>query len=108
MNIKMTVNTELERVWEERVPPALIRHLTGGTEQSLTKDRRSWSREFPPGVAQKSRFSSAENKNRTDFNESRDSSVGIATGYGLDDQGVGFRVQVGARILNSPCRPDRP
>jgi hypothetical protein len=36
----------------------------------------------------------------------RDSAVGIATGYGLDDQGVGVRVQVGARILTSPCRPD--
>jgi hypothetical protein len=36
-----------------------------------------------------------------------DSSVGIATGYGLDDKGVGVRVPVGARIFNSPCRPDR-
>jgi hypothetical protein len=26
---------------------------------------------------------------------SRDSAVGIATGYGLDDRGVGFRVLVG-------------
>jgi hypothetical protein len=38
---------------------------------------------------------------------SRDRSVGIAAGYGLDDQGVGVRVQVGARIFISPCRPDR-
>jgi hypothetical protein len=38
---------------------------------------------------------------------SRDSSVGIATGYGLDDRGVGVRVQVGARIFTSPRRPDR-
>jgi hypothetical protein len=36
-----------------------------------------------------------------------DSAVGIATGYGLDDQGVGVRVPVGARIFISPCRPDR-
>jgi hypothetical protein len=28
----------------------------------------------------------------------RDSSVGIATSYGLDDRGVGFRVLVGAKI----------
>jgi hypothetical protein len=39
--------------------------------------------------------------------EVRDSSVGIATGYELDDQRVGVRVSVGARILTSPCPPDR-
>jgi hypothetical protein len=31
-----------------------------------------------------------------------DSSVGIATGYGLDDRGVGVRVAVGSRIFSSP------
>jgi hypothetical protein len=30
-----------------------------------------------------------------------------ATGYGLDDQRVGFRVPVGARIFTPSCRPDR-
>jgi hypothetical protein len=30
---------------------------------------------------------------------SRDSVVGIATGYGLDDRGVGVRVPVGSRIF---------
>jgi hypothetical protein len=40
--------------------------------------------------------------------QNRGSIVGIATGYGLDDQGVGVRAPVGARILSSPCRPDRP
>jgi hypothetical protein len=35
---------------------------------------------------------------------SRDNAVGIATGYGLDDQGVGVRVPVGARIFSSPQR----
>jgi hypothetical protein len=35
---------------------------------------------------------------------SRDSVVGIATGYGLDDRGVGVRVPV---IFSSPSRPDR-
>jgi hypothetical protein len=39
--------------------------------------------------------------------ESRDSAVGIATGYGLDYQGVGVQVPVGARIFTSPCSPDR-
>jgi hypothetical protein len=38
---------------------------------------------------------------------SRDSSVGIVTGYGMDDRGVGVRVPVGSRIVPSPRRPDR-
>jgi hypothetical protein len=38
---------------------------------------------------------------------SRDSAVGVATGYGLDDRGVGVRVPVGSRIFTFPCRPDR-
>jgi hypothetical protein len=37
----------------------------------------------------------------------RDSVVGIATGYGLHDRGVGVRVPVGSRILSSPRLPDR-
>jgi hypothetical protein len=41
------------------------------------------------------------------LHESRDSAVGIATGYGLDDQGVGVLVPVGARIFTSSCRPDK-
>jgi hypothetical protein len=36
----------------------------------------------------------------------RDSVVGIATSYGLDDRGVGVRVPVGSRIFASPNRPD--
>jgi hypothetical protein len=36
-----------------------------------------------------------------------DSVVGIATGYGLNDGGVGVRVPVGSRIFSSPRRPDR-
>jgi hypothetical protein len=35
---------------------------------------------------------------------SQDSAVGIATGYGLDDRGVGVRVPVGSRIFSSPRR----
>jgi hypothetical protein len=38
---------------------------------------------------------------------SRNSVVGIVTGYGLDDLEVGVRVLVGSRIFTSPCRPDR-
>jgi hypothetical protein len=41
------------------------------------------------------------------FTGHRDSAVGIATGYGLGDQGVGVRVAVGSRIFFSPRRPDR-
>jgi hypothetical protein len=37
---------------------------------------------------------------------SQESAVGIATGYGLDDRGVGVRVPVGARIFSFPSRPD--
>jgi hypothetical protein len=33
--------------------------------------------------------------------------VGIATSYGLDDQGVGVRVPVGSRIFSPPNRLDR-
>jgi hypothetical protein len=35
--------------------------------------------------------------------EGRDSAVGIATGYGLDDRGVGVRIPVGSRSFTSPC-----
>jgi hypothetical protein len=36
-----------------------------------------------------------------------DSAVGIATGYGLDDRGVGVQVPVGSRIFCYPRRPER-
>jgi hypothetical protein len=39
--------------------------------------------------------------------ESRDSIVGLMTGYWLDDRCVGVRVPVGLRIFSSPRRPDR-
>jgi hypothetical protein len=54
-------------------------------------------------------------KNFTPFNyicimqdvyRSQDSIVGIATGYALDDRGVGVRVPVGSRIFFSPQHPD--
>jgi hypothetical protein len=38
---------------------------------------------------------------------SRDSVVGIATGYELDDQEVRVQVPIGSRIFSSPCCPDR-
>jgi hypothetical protein len=36
-----------------------------------------------------------------------DSSVGIATGYGLDGRGVEVRVPIGARFLSCPRHPDQ-
>jgi hypothetical protein len=39
--------------------------------------------------------------------KSRDSSVGITTYYGLDDQGVGVRVPVVSGIFTPLRRPDR-
>jgi hypothetical protein len=36
---------------------------------------------------------------------SRDSAVGIVTGYWLDDRGVGVRVPVGSRIFSTSSRP---
>jgi hypothetical protein len=38
----------------------------------------------------------------------RSSAVGIATGYGLHDQGVWVRVRVGSRIFIPPHRPNWP
>jgi hypothetical protein len=38
---------------------------------------------------------------------SRDSAVGIATSYWMNDREVGVRVQVGSRIFSSPRRRDR-
>jgi hypothetical protein len=36
---------------------------------------------------------------------SRDSTVSITTGYGLDDRGVGVRVPIGSRIFFTSSRP---
>jgi hypothetical protein len=38
---------------------------------------------------------------------SQDSTVGLATGYGLEGWGAGIRILVRARFLSSPRRPDR-
>jgi hypothetical protein len=37
----------------------------------------------------------------------RDSAIGIATGYGLDDRGVGDQVPLRSRMFSPPRRPDR-
>jgi hypothetical protein len=41
------------------------------------------------------------------FLGSRDSIVGIAIRYGLEDRGIGVRVPVVSRIFSSPRRPER-
>jgi hypothetical protein len=48
-----------------------------------------------------------EGEVRLAYVRSRDSSVGIATGYRLDDGRVGVRVSVASRIFASSRRPDR-
>jgi hypothetical protein len=40
------------------------------------------------------------------FDMNRDSAVGIATGYGLDDRGFRVRFPVASKIFISPCLPD--
>jgi hypothetical protein len=39
--------------------------------------------------------------------KSRDSAVGLAIGYGMDDRGIGVRVPAGSTIFSSSRRPDR-
>jgi hypothetical protein len=48
------------------------------------------------------------NNNYIISNKIRDSVVGIATAYDLDDRGVGVRVPIVSRIFSFPRRPDRP
>jgi hypothetical protein len=43
----------------------------------------------------------------TTTERSRDSAIGIGTGYGLDDREVEVQVPVGSRIFSSPRCPDR-
>jgi hypothetical protein len=56
----------------------------------------------------KERNNEKKNNSKKFNDKSRDSIVGIATSYGLDDKGVGVRVPVGSRIFSSSRRPDRP
>jgi hypothetical protein len=41
------------------------------------------------------------------LSESRDRTVGRATGYRLDGRGIGVRIPAQARFFSSPSRPDR-
>jgi hypothetical protein len=52
-------------------------------------------------------FGKQEYRHNLFYNSSRDSVVGIATGYELDDRGVGVRVPVRSRIFSFPSCPDR-
>jgi hypothetical protein len=73
----------MERSWPIEVQS---RHLPRGTELIYYKPHVSWPR-FESSITA--------------------SSVGIATGYGLDRRAVGVRVPVEANIFSSPRRPDR-
>jgi hypothetical protein len=53
-------------------------------------------------------LNSKSNNNNVWNTGSRDSSVGIAIGYGLDDRGVGIEVTVGSRTFSCPRCPNRP
>jgi hypothetical protein len=46
-------------------------------------------------------------RDHTLFGKEHGSAVGIATGYGLDDRGIGVRVPVESEIVISPYRSDR-
>jgi hypothetical protein len=59
-----------------------------------------------PLTKQNNIFCFVPSRSRTTLG-SRDRVIAIATGYGMDDQGVGVRVPVGSRIFSSPRRPDR-
>jgi hypothetical protein len=49
----------------------------------------------------------AEKTEEKGYDFLRESVIGIATGYRLDDRGVGVRVPVGSRIFSSTRYPDR-
>jgi hypothetical protein len=91
-------------------PQELISHILFGT---LQKQRNSntvvLKREWPlTGLCQILQSSAIPYlQNHTQIDESRDSSVGIATGYWLNYQGVGYRVPVRQEFSLSPCSPDR-
>jgi hypothetical protein len=46
-------------------------------------------------------------KNNHSFSQNQGSSVGIASGYGLDDRAVGVRAPIKSRIIFYSCHPDR-
>lgn len=64
--------------------------------------------ESPPAVKFKVLFSSAICCTTSTAEIGRDSLVGIAAGYGLDDRRVGVRALIVYRNFTSPSIPDRP
>jgi hypothetical protein len=65
------------------------------------------SRELDEQLSQHLARRTEENYNKTSITIAG-SSVGIVTGYGLDDGEVGVRVLVGSRIFSSPRRGAHP
>jgi hypothetical protein len=74
----------------------------------VARQFRNWSRTFVPSKLLSPMFivQYLPLTLSRPFSLSRDSAVGIAAGYGLDDQEVGVRVTAGSRTLSSPRRPD--
>jgi hypothetical protein len=108
-HMKLQTSTYTERHLEGGIVTPLVKKFTAsyGTSRFIiasTGSRQwflSWARWTQPTSSD-----SDQDKVLRDL-PSYDSVVGIATGYGLDDRGIGVRVPVGARIFSSPCRPDR-
>jgi hypothetical protein len=95
---------------------AMLIHRFGTLSHMLSTTQINWFRGGPQvysnNITRRSTcsFISIRDMNKTNSQRSRgsrDSVVGIATGYGLDYRGVGVRVPVGSRIFSSPSRPDR-
>jgi hypothetical protein len=63
-------------------------------------------RKLSPMLQKREQASKCGSNEEEEEKKLRDSAVGIATGYGLNDRGVGVRVPVGARIFSSPHRPN--
>jgi hypothetical protein len=75
-------------------PPIWRYIITGWVVGKALHERMNWSGGPPP------------KKNYLHSLWSRDSAVGIATGYWLGDREIEVRVPVGSVIFTSPCRPD--
>jgi hypothetical protein len=73
----------------------------------LLKNSSGGTKEYSKTEVRKRDFMQVSKSETCRYNSSRDSVIGIATGYGLDDRGVGVRVPVESRIFSSPRCPDR-
>jgi hypothetical protein len=70
-------------------------------EENIQKQSRAFFACMPSALTQENYFPGAE------IAQSRIGTVGIATGYGQDDQEVEVQILVWSRIFTSSNRPDR-